>query len=216
MKPSAVNIPSGSEQYRLFVESYKPKIRPEGQLERMVKAFRIDVQFLSQFEIFRSILKKSQIDWGTSILRHLHDRGAFKEDLGEEDERCILELYKRHTRLFRVGRFDEHYLDSIEDIALFFVHLDVKSIWLAGAYRELTDAHIDLVISTIGKTMSTPMGHSMKALTLALTAEINQIQRVYTMYERDVSDSLVKDLQYGGILTGMPTGRKNRLASPKG
>ncbi len=210
MQMSTPEIAGGSAAYRAFVKAYKPKIRPENQLERVVKAFRLDVEFVQQFEIFRKSLKRSRIAWGPVLLSHLDDRGAFSTALSDEDRHCILSLYKIHERLFRVGRFDERYLNSVEDISLFFVHMDVKSVMIAGAYRELMDAHIDLVVSEVGKSQATPLAHSMKALTLALAFELNQIQRVFTMYERDVSATLIKDLSYGGMLTQMPTGKRDR------
>jgi len=210
MTESVVEKSNTASSYQRFVDAYKAKVRPEGQLERMAEAFRLDAEFSSQFDIFRSILKKSRIEWGREIIMHLYSRKAFKEELSADEYDRIVRLYTHHIRLFRIGRFDANYLSSIEDIALFFLHHDVKSIWVAGAYRELTDAHIDLVITEVGKSKATPLGHSLKALTLALAAELNQIQRVYTMYERDVSESLIKDLTYGGMLTSMPKGRNSR------
>lgn len=207
MSHMANQVHKGSREFQVFLAAYKSKIRPAGQLRRMEQALGIDAEFKSRFDIFRMILKKSTLDWGKEIVFHLHAQDAFQRAPDEKDVECISEMYRHHMRLFRVGRFDESYLGSIENIALFFVHHDVKSIWLAGAYRELTDAHIDLVVEEVSKKQSTPLAHSLKALTLALTTELNQIQRVYTMYERDVSESLVKDLTYGGILTGMPKGR---------
>jgi len=205
----------GSKEYQIFVATYKGKIRPVGQLKRMNAALGIDAEFKSRFDIFRTILKKSQLDWGREIILRLYALNAFRTELDDDDFQCIAELYARHVRLFRIGEFDEVYLNSIEDIALFFLHHDVKSIFLAGAYRELTDIHIDLVVEEVSKQLVLPLAHSLKALTMALTTELNQIQRVYTMYERHVSDSLIKDLSYGGILTGMPTGRKKSNDTPK-
>lgn len=203
----ANQVYKGSQDFRLFLSTYKTRVRPDGQLQRMAQALGIDAEFKSRFDIFRNILKKSKLDWGREIILNLYAQNAFATELEEEDYECISEMYRHHTRLFRIGEFDEAYLNSIENIALFFVHHDIKTIWIAGAYRELTDAHIDLVVDGIARSQSIPLAHSLKALTLALTTELNQIQRVYTMYERNVSDTLVKDLTYGGILTRMPTGR---------
>ncbi len=197
-----------SLDFGLFLRSYKHKIRPEGQLECVQAAFRLDAEFFAQFAIFQKIFRRSKINWGDEIVLNLQRKGALPKDISTDDMFRIISLYNKHTRLFRIGRFDEHYLDSIEDIALFFILHDVKSIWIAGAYRELSVQLIDLIMVEVGKAKDIPLAHSMKALSLALTVELNQIQRVFTMYERDVSESLVKDLSYGGMLTGMPTGRK--------
>lgn len=210
MSPDGSNPKATGLDYSLFARSYKPKVRPDGQLERIQAAFRLDVEFFEQFKIFRKILMQSRIDWGQEIVSHLQENDALTTELDDSDAFRIKDFYNKHVRLFRGGRFDENYLDSIEDIALFFVFHDVKTIWIAGAYRELTSRLIDLVMSELEKSMNVPLGHSMKALNLALTVELNQIQRVYTMYEREVSESLVKDLSYGGILTGMPTGRPTK------
>ncbi len=209
MTHTAVSAPCGSTSYKLFVDSYKHKIRPEGQAIRLRSAFQLDGVFTRQFETLRGVLARSRLEWGDEIVHGLMKRSAFPDTVDDVELQCINVLYQRHTRIFRAGIFDDNYLNSIEDIALFFIHHDVKSIMIAGSYRDLVDKHVDLLVDgDIKKTSPMSVGAGIKAITLALSIELNQIQRVYTMHERDVSQSLVKDLSYAGMLTAMPTGRR--------
>lgn len=193
--------------FDLFHETYAPKIRPEGQLDRIKQAFGLDGEFFAQFEIFRLVLKTTRIEWGDELVMNLMKRGALTDQVDDKDIALLRRLFRDHTRIFREGKFDGAYLDSIEAVALFFVQNDIKTIWIAGAYRDLTARLVDLVIDLRAKNERLPIGHSIKAMTTALSVELNQIQRVFTMFERNVSDSLVKDLSFGGVLTKLPDGR---------
>ena len=198
--------PKGIE-FELFLDSYKGVVRSPDQIANMKTAFGLDAEFFAQFEIFRMVLKSTNIEWGDEIVMNLMRRGVIDASTDPKHVDKLKSLYRRHTRIFRDTKFDAEYLDSIEAVALFFVHRDIKTIWLAGAYRDLTARLIDLVVDLSSKNKRMPVGHPIKALTTALSVELNQIQRVFTMYERRVSKTLVKDLAYGGQLTKLPGGQ---------
>lgn len=193
--------------FELFLKSYKPHVRTDGHRERMIDGFKLEADFFSAFRLLKPYLASDKGDWGDDIVQYLTVSGALGDGFSEADGLKMRSLYSLHARAFRIGVFDEAYLDSIEDLALFFAYHDVKTLFIAGAYRQLTQRLIDLICDRAGLNRRVPLRTLMKALVSALSVELNQIQRTFTLYERYVSESLVADLSFGGILTGMPTGK---------
>ena len=132
------------------------------------------------------------------------------QNLDPEALSQIKKLYQEHSMLFRTGRFGDEYLDSIETIALFFIYHDIKTIWLSSAYHETIRSLTEIVCSRASRNKSVPLRYLINSLFCALSVEQNQIQRTFTVYERHVSETLVKDLSYGGILTGLPNGGRGK------
>lgn len=169
-----------------FRDSFKPLMRPEGTVAQLACVFRLDANFSSEFKYLRRYLLADKINWAEDIVSHLMTLDALSAKMDVTNLNILRNLYRTHVDVFRMGRFGEEYLDSVEDIALFFIYHDVKSLWLAGAYRELSARLIELVCTRRGFNKNLPIRGTMKALTAALLIELNQIQRTYTLYERNV------------------------------
>lgn len=194
--------------YELFRSTYKPHIRPDDMARQMQTVFRMDPQFVAQHRYLRKFLLADRINWSEDIITHLTHIDALGDKLNLASLNTLRGLYKTHADLFRIGKYGEEYLDSVEDLALFFIHIDVKSLWLTGAYRELSLRLIDLIVERSANNRTLPLGGTMQALTTALLIEINQIQRTYTMYERYVSKSLVSDLTKSSFMKDVRSGQE--------
>lgn len=189
-----------------FKESYKPHIRPPNAVKDMERAFQINAVFREKFRVLKPYLPARKSDWGDRVVDNLVACEALEHKTQQVEVERIRNMYRQHSVVFRAGAFDEAYLDSIEDIALYFAFCDVKTLWIARAYADLTISTIDFVFDRGRLNKSHSVRLLMHALTGALSLELNQIQRTFTMYERYVSDALVKDLSFGGMLTTAPKG----------
>lgn len=190
--------------YDLFRESYKPHLRPEGMAKQIETVFRLDPTFKAEFRYLRKFLLADRTNWAEDIVSHLMTIDALSERMDQQRFNLLRNLYRVHADNFRMGAFDEAYLCSLEDVALFFIQHDIKSLWLAGAYRELSCRLIEVISAKAANNRTLPLRGTMRALTSALLIEVNQMQRCYTMYERHVSNALVSDL------TGSPFLRATR------
>lgn len=192
--------------FELFRDSYKPHIRSDGYDKEVAQSFTMDGRFFEEFRYLRRYLLADSNNWGDDILLHLSRNNALPASFSREDGKLLSRLYKDHAQIFRTGKFAEDYLQSIEQIALLFIYHDIRTIWILGGYREQTRRLIDLICERGKLNTRIPIRDTMHALTGALTIEMNQIQRCYTLYERFVSKSLVEDLQRFGMLTGSAQG----------
>jgi len=186
------------EKFDLFVQSYKPLIRPKDTLTRMVDAFQLNARFQEEFRYLRPYLPRKGESWADEILKHLCQVCETTRNLEPEALSQIQKLYRDHSMLFRVGRFGEDYLDSIETIALFFIYHDIKTIWLSSAYHEAIRGLTEIVCARASRNKSVPLRYLLNSLFCALSVEQNQIQRTFTVYERHVGATLVKDLSKDG------------------
>lgn len=185
-----------------FAKSYKPHIRPPDLVNALSKAFRLDAGFREEFRVLKPYLPAHKSDWGETVVNNLVESKSITRDEDGAKLNKIRSLYRHHSVIFRAGKFDEEYLDSIEDIALFFAFCDIKTLWVSSAYRDLTSNIIDFIYERQRLNRGHSVRFLMRAVTGALALELNQIQRTFTMYEKYVSDALVKDLTFGGMLTG--------------
>lgn len=172
--------------FEVFRSRFKPLVRPAGTLPELACIFRLDANFTAEFKYLRRYLLADKINWAEDIVSHLLTLDALSAKMDVTNLNILRNLYRTHVDVFRMGKFGEEYLDSVEDVALFFIYHDVKSLWLAGSYRELSARLIELVCRRRGFNKNLPIRGTMRALTAALLIELNQIQRTYTMYERNV------------------------------
>ncbi len=189
-----------SESFEAFRARYLPLIRPEETLSRMRRALSVDAEFLGEFEILRSYLRPMMEGWADSLLGYLTKFPEFKEQFGFEENAQLRLLIREHAKQLAAGHFDEKYLTSLENIALFFIYHDVKSIWVAGAYQAITRDAIDMVFTRATDKNAIRVRQLMKILVSSLALELNQIQRVFIIYERRQYAALIDDLKSGAFL----------------
>lgn len=167
-----------------FRAAYKPHIRPENQLLRLRQAFAVDARFETEFELLQPWLRRAQTSWVDEIVQHLLQFDGVSASFTEADKERLRRLYARHADAFASGRIDEEYLDSLEDVALFFLFHGVRSVWLAGAYGRLTEAAVDYFFTVAETRSRRPAQLLMRCFSKAMTIELSQIQRVFICYER--------------------------------
>lgn len=192
---------SRKESFLAFRERYKPLIRPDETLPRMRRALSVDAEFIAEFTVLRGYLRPMLQGWTEALLGYLYRFPELRERFGAEEEELLRPLIRQHSHNLAAGHFDEHYLNSLEDIALYFIYFDVKSIWVAGAYQAITRDAIDIVFKRATDRHAIRVRQLMKILTSALALELNQIQRVYTVYERRQYTTLIEDLNSSAFLT---------------
>lgn len=193
-------IESDPLNFELFQNAYKSTIRPKGMVKQLESVFGLDAKFKAEFRYLRKFLLADRVNWSDDIIAHLGTNDALAHDIDDHQQNTLRELYRVHADNFRLGEFGEAYLDSLEDVALFFIHHDIKSIWVVGAYREIAERLIDVISDKSQNNRNLPLRETMRALTSALLIEVNQLQRCFTMYERRVSTAIVKDINQSAFM----------------
>ena len=175
---------SHSESFDAFRARYLPLIRPEETLSRMKRALSVDAEFLGEFEILRRYLRPMMEGWADSLLGYLTKFPEFNERFGFEEDAQLRPLMREHAKQLAAGHFDEKYLTSLENIALFFIYHDVKSIWVAGAYQAITREAIDTPVPPavgVGEAVvAVPL--STNEFDIAQQAAFDQVVRVLVQH----------------------------------
>lgn len=170
-----------SMQYTAFRDLHKPKIRPKGTLSRLWRAYEIDVHFLESFQILRPYMRRFGEEAAERIATHVV-RSKLVAPFSEHDAALFVSLYKKHAAALFRGRFDAAYLDTLEDVALFMIQHDVKTVWLSGAHIRILEDLIDHVFENTPKHRLKRMQTLIKLAAKSISIELNQIQRVFTVY----------------------------------
>lgn len=170
--------------YSHFRATYKPHIRPKDHLRQMRRAFDVDVHFEEEFTLLRPWLQRTQSTWVDQIVDILLQYDGIGAEFNEGDKQKLRNLYRRHANAFASGRFGDDYLDTLEDVALFFLFHGVRSVWLAGAYGRLTEQAVDYFFEIAQSRRQAPVKRLMRCFSKGMTIELSQIQRVFICYER--------------------------------
>lgn len=170
--------------FKGFLASVGPKVRPPETLARLRRAFALDVGFEEEFALAKPYLAAEAGDWAETQLRHLTAHDALPATIDAQGVAVFKRLVDAHMRQTLHGKFDAHWLDTLEPVALFYIYHDVKSIWVAGAHHALTGRAVDRVAAEASRRGARRVPQLVKALLGALALELNQMQRVYTMAER--------------------------------
>lgn len=178
------------ESFEEFRTRVKPLIRPDGTLARLRLAMKVDARFHAEFGVLRAYMRPVLERWPDRLTGFLQGFDETKDRLDAEAQKHLRALARRHSVSLARGRFDADYLDTLEELALFFVYWDVKSIFLAGAYQAITTEAIDIVLERAKKRGAIRVPQLIQILISALSLELNQIQRVYIMYERSRFEDL--------------------------
>lgn len=192
--------PSAGARFAAFRAYYKPRIRPPETLPRLRAALGVDAGFLAEFGVLRPYLKPILARWPELFMESLAKPRDLPPSVLAADGVELRALLKAHAHQTLLGRFDEAYLDHLEDLALYFIYHDVKSIWVAGAYQELMWRGVETTLKRAEKRKAIRVAQLLGAQVSALALELNQIQRVYMMYERRQAEAPIADLERGGLL----------------
>ncbi len=187
-----------------FWQTYRNCIRPDDVRDLTVKSFKIDSEFLMEFRVLKPFLTSDKEHWVDDILRHLMAVGGLGPEFGTSDQSEARRIYREHEHVFFRGRFRDEYLDSIEKVALFFIFHNVKSVFLVGAYRALNARLIATICQLAKKNRRARLDLVLKALSAATLIEVYQIQRTYMLYERHLSQKMVRELGERGMLNVDP------------
>ena len=190
------------ESFEAFRSRFKPEIRPKDTLPRLRRAMSVDDSFLAEFDALRVYLRPMLENWPDVFLAFLKKHPEPREAIAPEAEPRLREALKAHVKKLALGRFDESYLNTLEDVALRFIHLGVRSVYIAAAYQQITRDAIDLVFERAEKRQAIRVRQLMQILVSALALELNQIQRVYTVYEQRRHEGLLDDIRRGGVCDG--------------
>lgn len=172
------------EPFEAFRDRVKPQVRPEQTLPRLRRALRVDDAFIAEYQALRPFLRPMLQHWPDALIAQLHRFPEPSAQLDAAAEAGLRQLLKAHALQLMSGNFDADYLDTLEDVALFLVHRNVKSIWLAGAYQQMTCEAIQLVFDRADQRHAPRRRQLITVLVSALALELNQIQRVFTLVER--------------------------------
>lgn len=172
-----------AETYESFRAAYAPHIRPPETEERLKRAFEIDVSFVESFRLIRPYLRRFKEEWADAILAHVTQSRSAEGAFSATHAAAFGRIFRRHFGSLYRGAFDAAYLKSVEDVALYMIYRDVKSVWLAGAYQKLL---LDITRQIFADTPNDRMIRLERVICTAskmIAIEMNQIQRVFTVYE---------------------------------
>lgn len=171
------------ETFAAFRADHLRHIRPDGTRQRLHRAFEIDVVFLESYGLARPYLARFQERWADAIAAHVAAARSNTGPFEPEDAAAFSRLYRLHMQHVIRGRFDDAFLDTLEDVALFMIYRDIKSVWLAGAHQKMLGDMIDLVFDRVEAPRRHRLNRIVKLLVKAMAIEMNQIQRVFTTVE---------------------------------
>ncbi len=186
--------------YDEFRKRHKKLIRPDDIIKLMSSALHVNAEFFAEYEALRRFIRPILANWGEALIAYFKNQKELADRFSLSEEAQLKRLIKLHSQRLALGRFDSDYLDSLEDIALFFIFHDVKSVWVAGAYQHMTRNAIDSVFQHATDKKAIRVRQMMKTLVSALAIELNQIQRVYMFYERRQTEIFIEDLKSGEFL----------------
>jgi len=176
------------DSFRAFQASYKKQMRPEGVIDRVRYALQIDKAFSDDFAMLNSLIRRESHYWPDKVMLHLM---AFRKENTKFDVASVetwRELFRVHRSAILHAKFGEEYFDSIEDLALFFIHHDLRSVWVTGAFkRAISDS-----IKSIGQDRVSGRNGVIFTLMTFLILELDQIHRVYNRYA-EITDALSGD-----------------------
>ena len=193
------------ESFDAFKEAFLPHVRPEGTLERMRRAFEIDVAFLEEFRLLRPILRRREDDWAGLIIEHVsRARSAHPEAFDSAQRGTFDYIYRRHMAHLIAGKFDAEYLSSVETVALFMIYRDIKSVWMAAAYQRVVAGLLDHVYDRVEKHRVQRMLRLTKVASKALAIEMNQVQRVFSTVETWRIEAMSRGAAGSALAGGAP------------
>ena len=137
--PAAENLPDKPS----FAE-FRTLIRPLVRTQRIIKwvhiAFQIDTAFLEQFSSLRQELRHDLNAWPTDIMRKLTSFKPAGVSFTNEQAEQMRALMAAHKRALMTDSFGEEYFNTLEDLALYFIYLGIRPIWIVGAIRHVGNA----------------------------------------------------------------------------
>ncbi|MBX2855743.1 MAG: hypothetical protein KTR21_12195 [Rhodobacteraceae bacterium] len=199
------------ENFDEFRDCYKEHVRPEGTLDRLRRAFEIDVEFQESFQLLRPYIRQFEEQWSQLIIEHVSRSRSASEAFDQKHAAAFEYIYKRHVLNLYSGNFDDDYLESVEEVALFMIYRDIKSVWLAGAYQLILSEMIGFVFENTEKHRLVKLERVVRLLARAIAIEMNQIQRVFTVLESYRLNVFITDLQSGGFLRSRAARRKSPM-----
>lgn len=185
------------DPFDTFLVRQKPRIRPPWTIPRAKAALGLDGTFVDGFGTLSRRMRGEFRHWADRLLLELMQMGDITEVLPEAEIPRLRHLAEMHGRAIMAGRFDEAYFDTLDDLALFFIYHDIWSSWMTGAIKHtLSGMMADLIRhrSEGGRLVM------MQALTDLLVLELDQIQRVYTLYYQDPTIARIRQARYRKII----------------
>lgn len=203
----------GFGDFPAFRAAYKAEIRPDGTLERMRRAFGVDVSFLETYRLLRPYLRRFDDMWSDLIVSHVTQSASGAGAFDAKHAGDFSYIYKLHMRSIREGRFDEYYLSTLEDVALYMAYRDIKSVWLAGAYQDILSRMIRFVFERTEEHRLVKIERLIQVLSKTVAIEMNQVQRVFTVLETQRLHAFIDDLQHGADLRTRAASAQSALAA---
>ena len=176
-----------SAPFETFRGYYKPFIRSKGHLTRITRAFELGPEFERRFAQLRAAIHTAELNWAENVILFMVQNKELNHSFDVPDLDQLRRLYAAHEAELREGRFGEAYLDTLEDIALFFIYHEIKSMWVAGAYCRMGDKLLDRLFERAIKDKKLPVQETSKVLSRVVMLEVNQLQRCFTLFERHLT-----------------------------
>lgn len=173
-----------SAQFQAFLKDHAGQARTREVEERILTAFGINTQFHVDFKNCRRFLLADKSAWGDEVILYLTRQNALPASFEAEDAKWLRARYAEHQGLFRSGKFDGAYLNSVERIGMFLAFHKILPIWVIGAYREMAARLIDVMCGRAGLNQRIPLRETMRALNASLALETHQLQRTFLAVER--------------------------------
>ncbi len=167
------------DAFDLFLEITKPRIRPEGLIERVCKAMEINAHFKSEFAAVRGLVRVQVNRWADQLLLELMKTGDIGQKVPEDRWDRMRELVEAHGKDIIAGQFDEDNFRTMEEMTLFFVYHGVQAVWISAALKRTVLMTMEDMLRMRGNGGRVSM---MLVLTNFLVLELDQVQRVYIIY----------------------------------
>jgi|GEM_PF-4160404 len=165
-------------EFAKFCSDFKPLMQPEGTVPRARRSLGINSAYCEAFRRVRTILRPELNRWPEAMVLQINQNRDLSEKLDMVAMDQFRKMFATHIDAVLGARFDSDYFDTIEDLTLFFIHLDLRAVWMIGGLKAvMADS-----LCNIFDHRDAGRRNALIALFDFYALELSQVQRVYIRF----------------------------------
>lgn len=171
-----------------FITEWKPLIRPDGLAEALLSAYGLRPNDRDDVSRLPAIFAEYDQLWLRELGADLCGHPQVQGRLAPSDVERLNSFLDTHRRFMRLGRFGSDYLDSIEDIGLFFLYHEVMPLWVISCFDQVKNRLLETIQEESTSICLEEQLALTKGVTTATLVDSTQFQRVYNFYDHTLAE----------------------------
>lgn len=171
--------------FRVFYEQWKDVIRVTTSAEVTKGMYFAEARDTSGFGALPDFIEKYGEEWAVLTAGIFEVRSALAGRLDSLIMAKFRMVYDRHLLNLSRARFDEEYLSSSDERALFLIHQKVPPVRVCSALTACKNATIDMVLEKSGSKIGMDEVGLISAFSSLYMIEINHVMRVYVYFAQN-------------------------------